>query len=187
MSEDEQLPGPQTSGQTVDSPESSIHDSASPSIEETGTPGFQVPLSNEANMDSRTTVSIAVDPVALITTECITVTSAMRKHARWAHSSVSAILGVTSPLNPATQDSRPSTPRDDPGNRRGPKSRPSLGYTDAGDDEGLANRWGLRGKKGKSMQDNPLMAGFGRLRRELIGCKGNFGSRALRITLLTTL
>src|SRR5258707_1280672 len=36
---------------------------------------------------------VAVDPIALITTECVAVTSAMRKHARWAHSSVSAILG----------------------------------------------------------------------------------------------
>src|SRR5215471_6555777 len=38
-------------------------------------------------------VPIAVNPVALVTTECITVTSSMRKHARWSHSSVAAILG----------------------------------------------------------------------------------------------
>ncbi|KAA8571032.1 hypothetical protein EYC84_000398 [Monilinia fructicola] len=92
-------------------------------------------------------VSVAVDPVALITTECITVTSAMRKHARWAHSSVSSILG---------------------GPRRAPRGST---VPEGNDDIGLANRWGLRGKKGKSMQDNPLMAGFGRLRRELTGCK----------------
>jgi len=35
-----------------------------------------------------------------------------------------------------------------------------------------ANRWGLRGKKGKSLQDNPLIAGFGRLRHDLTGVKG---------------
>lgn len=116
--------------------------------------------------------SVAVDPVALITTECITVTSAMRKHARWAHSSVSAILGgSSSPIHPSLQSSRPSTPREETGKGKGAKSRPSSAFAD-GDDGGLANRWGLRGKKGKSMQDNPLMAGFGRLRRELTGCKG---------------
>jgi golgi-specific brefeldin A-resistance guanine nucleotide exchange factor 1 len=173
MSEDGQVPGSQASGQTVDSRESSIRGLEASSIEEPGRPNFQIPLPNGSSMTSRTAISVAVDPVALITTECITVTSAMRKHARWAHSSVSAILGVTSPLNPGTQDSRPSTPRDDNGTRKGLKSRSSLGYADGGDDEGLANRWGLRGKKGKSMQDNPLMAGFGRLRRELTGCKGN--------------
>ncbi|KUJ06887.1 uncharacterized protein LY89DRAFT_702760 [Mollisia scopiformis] len=119
----------------------------------------------------KTSISVAVDPVALITTECITVTSAMRKHARWAHSSVSAILGGSStPMSPSLQSSRPATPRDDLNKVKGHKSRSSSGLTD-GDDGGLANRWGLRGKKGKSMQDNPLMAGFGRLRRELTGCK----------------
>jgi len=35
-----------------------------------------------------------------------------------------------------------------------------------------ANRWGLRGKKGKSIQDNPLIAGFGRLRQTVTGVKG---------------
>ncbi|PQE10189.1 Sec7 domain-containing protein [Rutstroemia sp. NJR-2017a WRK4] len=121
------------------------------------------------NTSNTHSVSVAVDPVALITTECITVTSAMRKHARWAHSSVSAILGgSSSPLSPGFQNSRPPTPRSEMGSRRAPKrSSMSEGVEDAG----LANRWGLRGKKGKSMQDNPLMAGFGRLRRELVGCK----------------
>ena len=175
MSKDDQIPGPQTSGQTLDSREYSIRGLAFSSIEESTAAGFEFPLTSGSNMASKPAVSVAVDPVALITTECITVTSAMRKHARWAHSSVSAILGVTSPLNPGTQDSRPSTPREGAGSQKGLRSRSSLGYTDGGDDEGLANRWGLRGKKGKSMQDNPLMAGFGRLRRELIGCRGNIG------------
>lgn len=113
-------------------------------------------------------VSVAIDPVALITTECITVASAMRKHARWAHSSVSAILGgSTSSSNPVAEGSRPSTPGRSLSARKGNQVRPSLVEHDS-----LANRWGLRGKKGKSMQDNPLMAGFGRLRRDLIGCKG---------------
>lgn len=107
-------------------------------------------------------ISVEIDPVALITTECITVTSAMRKHARWAHSSVASILGGgTATLGPMPQPNK-----GDGSIRRG------LGGSAAADDISLANRWGLRGKRGKSMQDNPLMAGFGRLRRDLAGCKG---------------
>ncbi|KAI1321934.1 Sec7-domain-containing protein [Xylariaceae sp. FL0255] len=101
-------------------------------------------------------VSVAVDPVSLVISECISVTSVMRKHARWAGSSVSSILGGNP--NPVQLGS----------------PRASLPGTPANlsiDDLGVANRWGLRGKKGKSMQDNPLMAGFGRLRHELSSCK----------------
>jgi hypothetical protein len=128
---------------------------------------------------AKTNISVAVDPVALITTECITVTSAMRKNPRWAHSSVSAILGGnSSPVSPSMQNSRPSTPGDELGARKGLKNR--AGVSD-GEDGGLANRWGLRGKKGKSIQDNPLMAGFGRLRHELTGCKGTRASTSLVI------
>jgi brefeldin A-resistance guanine nucleotide exchange factor 1 len=119
---------------------------------------------------AKTSISVAVDPVALITTECITVTSAMRKNPRWAHSSVSTILGgSTTPMSPNLQGSRPSTPRDELSSRKGTKTSSVVAD---GEDGGLANRWGLRGKKGKSMQDNPLMAGFGRLRQEVTGCKG---------------
>jgi hypothetical protein len=35
-------------------------------------------------------------------------------------------------------------------------------------------RWGLRGKKGKSLEDNPLVSAFTRLRSELKGVKGMF-------------
>ena len=50
------------------------------------------------------------------------------------------------------------------------------GNADAGvgsDEEGasLASRWGLRGKKGKSLADNPLLSAFARLRRDLAGVK----------------
>ncbi|KAJ5945829.1 hypothetical protein N7454_002668 [Penicillium verhagenii] len=103
---------------------------------------------------------IAIDPVALVTTECITVTSSMRKHARWAHSSVSAILGGNGGTRVYDRDSSaPPSPRKTPQSPR----------TD--DDHALANRWGLRGKKGKSMQDNPLISAFTRLRSDLKGCK----------------
>ena len=113
-------------------------------------------------------ISIAVDPVALKTTECITVTSAMRKHARWAHSSVSAILG-----------GGPSIARDisrlqKPGERNSPAGQRSGRTVDGalGDDDTLASRWGRRGKKGTSLQDNPLLSAFARLRNDLRGCTG---------------
>ncbi|TKA61964.1 hypothetical protein B0A49_11311, partial [Cryomyces minteri] len=103
-------------------------------------------------------ITVAVDPVALVVTECITVTSAMRKHARWAHSSVSAILGG-------------GTGRSPPVNKAGNRNRDSTGSINLGDEDALTSRWGLRGKKGKSMQDNPLMSAFARLRHDLKGCK----------------
>jgi golgi-specific brefeldin A-resistance guanine nucleotide exchange factor 1 len=54
---------------------------------------------------------------------------------------------------------------------------PSIGgpvaVTAGDDDEGsLGGRWGLRGKKGKSLLDNPLMSAFTRLRSELKEVKG---------------
>ncbi|KAL8691497.1 MAG: hypothetical protein Q9218_003283 [Villophora microphyllina] len=112
-------------------------------------------------------MSVAVDPVALITTECITVTSAMRKHARWAHSSVAAILGGTPSLTRSTETLRP------PKGREQPRARSELGSVGQGSATNnglLASRWGLRGKKGKSMQDDPLIAAFARLRNDLRGC-----------------
>ncbi|KAL7629684.1 GDP/GTP exchange factor for ARF [Parahypoxylon ruwenzoriense] len=108
-------------------------------------------------------VTVAVDPASLVISECISVTSAMRKHARWAGSSVSSILGG----NPNPVQLGPPSPLLRPGSKG---STHSLGV-DSAQDYGVTNRWGLRGKKGKSMQDNPLMAGFGRLRHELSSCK----------------
>lgn len=108
-------------------------------------------------------VTVAVDPVSLVISECISVTSAMRKHARWAGSSVSSILGG----NPNPIQLGPPSPLLRPGSK---SSTASFG-ADGAQDFGVANRWGLRGKRGKSFQDNPLMAGFGRLRHELSSCK----------------
>jgi hypothetical protein len=102
-----------------------------------------------------TPITIAVDPVALVITECITVTSAMRKHARWAHSSISAILGGVPSKPPAALE---------PGSRR---STPV-----PQEDDNIGWRWGSRSKKGKSLQDNPLMSAFTKLRSELRTCKG---------------
>ncbi|KAI1857702.1 hypothetical protein JX265_011117 [Neoarthrinium moseri] len=108
-------------------------------------------------------VAVAVNPVSLVINECISVTSVMRKHARWAQSSVSSILGG----NPNPVQLGPPSPMLRPGSR---SSNANISV-DGAQDIGVANRWGLRGKKGKSMQDNPLMAGFGRLRHELSDCK----------------
>ncbi|KAK7510917.1 uncharacterized protein IWZ02DRAFT_192309 [Phyllosticta citriasiana] len=103
-------------------------------------------------------ISASIDPIALVVTECITVTSAMRKHARWAQSSVSAILGGGAAKPLAIQRIE-----------RGERNAASI-KLGAGEDA-LAGRWGLRGKKGRSMQDNPLMSAFTRLRSDLKGCK----------------
>jgi brefeldin A-resistance guanine nucleotide exchange factor 1 len=174
MSKDARAPDSQSSGQILKAQELPLRGLGIASHKEQDTHSLERHEINGRNTSMVSKVSVAVDPVALITTECITVTSAMRKHARWAHSSVSAILGgSSSPMNPSLQNSRPSTPRDDGGRGKGHKGgRSSSAFIDPAEDGGLANRWGLRGKKGKSMQDNPLMAGFGRLRRELTGCKG---------------
>ena len=111
---------------------------------------------------TKQSVTVAIDPVALVVTECITVTSAMRKHARWAHSSVSAILGGGG--------SRSNLSENKSEHNRGDSTSSSL--SQAADDGLLTGRWGLRGKKGSSMQDNPLLSAFARLRSDLKGCKG---------------
>jgi hypothetical protein len=107
-------------------------------------------------------VSVAVDPISLVISECISITSAIHKHARSPHSSVSAILGG----NPNPIHLGPPTPR------LGARSKSPSGSTDAESESGITNRWGLRGQKGKSVLDNPLIAGFGKLRLELARTKG---------------
>ena len=115
-------------------------------------------------------ISIAVDPVALITTECITVTSAMRKHARWAQSSVSAILGGGGALDSGRNTRPPDHLKRGLTHTKSGSQSSRTGSAYHGEEDGLASRWGLRGKKGKSIQDNPLMSAFARLRSDLRGC-----------------
>ena len=133
-------------------------------------------------------ITIAVDPVALITTECITVTSAMRKHARWAYSSVSAILGGVSTApnersknHPYAQNGTLSASS----KGLGQHARHRSGLSE--DDDGLVGHWGRRGKRGKSMQDNPLMSAFARLRSDLRGCTGTLGSQNLHNCITLTI
>lgn len=146
---------------------SSVHGvmSVVPQSSEQMQPDHQISVTDAA-------VSIAIDPVALITTECITVTSAMRKHTRWAQSSVSAILGggVSHKERELGRSSRNSDKSLTVPPQQGQLPKITNGHV--GDDDSLASRWGLRGKRGKSMQDNPLMSAFARLRHDLRGCRG---------------
>ncbi|CAK7274093.1 GDP/GTP exchange factor for ARF [Sporothrix epigloea] len=125
-------------------------------------------------------VSVAVDPVSLVISECINITSAIQKYAQSQHLSVSAILGGSAPNVAMQQSFRLSAGSSDGASRRssdrrgGVSSRggnrpSSVGGSGVDSDFSSANRWGLRGKKGKSMADNPLISGFGRLRQELAG------------------
>ncbi|KAK9480121.1 hypothetical protein V1514DRAFT_326464 [Lipomyces japonicus] len=91
------------------------------------------------------TCSISISPVSLVINECITITSAMRKNARWAQSGVALILGAAGPY-----DSSPDS-----------------------EDLGLMSRLGgLRNRRTRNGQvENPLLAGFAKLRAELADCR----------------
>ncbi|KAJ4155394.1 hypothetical protein LMH87_000641 [Akanthomyces muscarius] len=107
-------------------------------------------------------VSVAVDPVSLVISECISITSAIQKHARSPHSSVSAILGGNpNPINLGAPSSRLKPRR---------KSQVGGAASDA-QDLTINTRWGLRGQTGKSMQDDPMISGFGALRHDIAGIK----------------
>ena len=132
-----------------------------------GTVDRQTNRSSMSSPYSQTTAS-ALPAVALVTTECITVTAAMRKNARWAQSSVSAILGGgdfhgrTSQMLSKTRRQSSSSLIPSP---RTSKMSNNIEYAE----ELVPSRWGLRGKKGKSVQDNPLISAFARLRNDLRG------------------
>lgn len=130
-------------------------------------------------------VSVAVDPVSLVISECINITSAIQKYARSQHLSVSAILGGAAPSPTMQQSFRLGASSAETASRRAGGRRGASGGRGSGggnhsrrgsgggdSDFGPASRWGLRGKKGKSMADNPLISGFGRLRQELAGLEG---------------
>jgi len=134
--------------------------------------------SSFANPAPRQQIGIRIEPVALVTQECITLTSAMRKHARWAQSSISAILGGGASADTLTVPEQTSVHRSN--SRTGkPKidtvsSKSPIGHIrgpSVEEEATLANRWGLRGKKGRSVQDNPLLSAFARLRRDLATTK----------------
>lgn len=109
-------------------------------------------------------VTVAVDPISLVISECISITSAIQKHARSPHSSVSAILGGNP--NSINLGATSVTSR--------PKGKTQLNVPGRDGDVTINTRWGLRGQTGKSMKDNPMIAGFGTLRNELAGVKGTY-------------
>lgn len=129
-------------------------------------------LQRNEEMAEPMAISITVNPVALITTECVTMTSAMRKHGRLGQSSVSAILGGGSGRIQEKEHSRPASRSSLTLERRRISSMGDPGVTPLnGGEYTLAGRWGLRGQRGKSQQDNPLMSAFAQLRSDLSGCK----------------
>ena len=109
-------------------------------------------------------ITIAIDPVALVITECITVTSAMRKHPWWAQSSVSAILG-----GGANQQLPLDT-----------NTRRVVGPVVQNQEDGGGWAWG-RGGKGRrdAGKDNPLIAAFTKLRADLRVCRGELSHPVL--------
>ena len=118
-------------------------------------------------------VSVAVDPVSLVISECISITSAIQKHARSPHSSVSAILGGNpNSINLGTTSATSN-----------PKGKTQLNVPGRDGELNINTRWGLRGQKGKSMQDNPMIAGFGTLRNELAGVKSMLENAVLSFML----
>ena len=125
-------------------------------------------VGRDSAANSVKSLPIAVDPVTLVITECITVTSAMRKHARWAHSSVAAILGGAGASKIYERDGSSSSGS----SKSNPRITPSaFGATNNEGETPLTSRWGLRGKKGKSIQDNPLMSAFTKLRIDIKECR----------------
>ena len=132
-------------------------------------PGTPLPRRSSPGISSRMQyrsrpVSVAVDPVSLVISESIAITSAIQKSSRSSNSFVSAILGGSPNIIQLV-------PPEGAAGRRHPRTPTSEVHRDGVNDI-AANRWGLRGKKGKSMQDNPLISGFGRLRHKLSGVQG---------------
>lgn len=110
-------------------------------------------------------VSVAVEPVSLVISECIAITSAIQKHARSSQLSVSAILGG----NPNTIQFGSPKPQSQP-----QESGVSSPFGESEHDGTANNRWSFRGQKAKSLQDSPMVAGFGKLRYEIAGVQSAY-------------
>jgi len=133
------------------------------------TNGADVPLHTGAPEQT----TIAVDAVAFITTECITVTSAMRKHARWAQSSVSAILGgSTASVRRLRTDLEKNANQVSLRRTQLQTAELLSNRVEESDGKSLAEKWTFKGPRGKDLKDNPLMSAFARLRGDLRGCTG---------------
>lgn len=125
-------------------------------------PGLRDPAASARMQYRSLPVTVAVDPVSLVISECVSITTEIRKRIPSPNTTVSAILG-----------GNPNTAIGDSNVGAGIWKRNADGTSDhEGDQAGLANRWGLRGSRGMSIQDNPLISSFGKLRYDLSGTKG---------------
>lgn len=131
-------------------------------VEYTAMPSYDAPRMQYRSRP----VSVAVDPISLVISECISITSAIQKHARSPHSSVSAILGG----NPNSVQLGPAAAVMSMRHSPRPIGNNSTERIDA--IVGSHNRWGLRGQKGNSIQDHPTIAAFGKLRHEIAVIRG---------------
>ena len=127
-------------------------------------------VSPETLDQSYAAVSISIDPVALISTECITITSAMRKDVRLARSSVSTILGGGGPYRAGLRSDYIKEKEKGEGIRTNGTACNDL-YIGNNDNDSTSY-WGRKGKKATALQDNPLQSAFARLRSDLRGCTG---------------
>ena len=120
----------------------------------------------------RQAIPTAIHPVTLITTECVAITSAMRKHGRLGQSTVSAILGGGSGIL-REKSVKSSSPRTKLSQREIHTTRSVDKGVKAPDGDGntLAGRWGLRGQRGKSQRDHPIISAFAQLRSDLSTCQ----------------
>lgn len=115
-------------------------------------------------------VSVAVDPVSLIVSECLAITSALQRYSRIPQSSVSVILGGSS-------NTVIPTP---PGPSTGRRRKSPFGNQERFNQDGsLTSRWSLRGEPLKSSQDSTLIIGFAKLRQELSGVNGRSFHRCI--------
>ena len=110
-------------------------------------------------------VSIAADPVSLVISECISVTSALQKHARSTYSSVAAILGGGGMshlgLSPPGQMVRERT-----------QARPKYHLVEEVRDMDSVKGFDAKGNRTKMSQESNLMSMFGKLRHELSDTSG---------------
>ena len=150
--------------------EQPLRGSEGPSVPKTLTREYQL-FGIDGVDGANATVSIALNPVALINTECVTVTSAMRKDVRLARSSVAAILGGGGPYRPGLRSIYSNQERIGGIHANG-TGRDALHVGNDGNN--FASYWGRKGKEGKTLQDNPLLSAFARLRTDLRGCTGSY-------------
>ncbi|KAJ5773671.1 Sec7-domain-containing protein [Penicillium paradoxum] len=110
------------------------------------------------------TTTFGVDKVALVVTECITITSAMRKHTRWTHSSGSRILGDSYPKAPSTR-------RVERVDNAGILNQEDM----------VSSRWAMRGNQEEVLEKDSLLVAFSSLRSNLKNCKNirNYDTTAL--------